>query len=41
MSDTLAGLLQVTFLVAALAICYRPLGAYMARVYEGDHDTRL
>ena len=40
MSDTTAGLLQVGLLVAALAICYRPLGAYMARVYTSEHDTR-
>ena len=40
MSDTAAGLLQVALLIAALAACYRPLGAYMARVYESDHDTR-
>ena len=40
MSDTTAGLLQVGLLVAALAACYRPLGAYMARVYTSDHDTR-
>ena len=40
MSDTTAGLLQVGLLIAALAACYRPLGAYMARVYESEHDTR-
>ncbi|MDQ1664531.1 MAG: potassium-transporting ATPase potassium-binding subunit [Actinomycetota bacterium] len=40
MSDTTAGLLQVGSLIAALAACYRPLGAYMARVYESEHDTR-
>jgi potassium-transporting ATPase potassium-binding subunit len=40
MSDTTAGLLQVGLLVAALAACYRPLGAYMARVYESENDTR-
>jgi K+-transporting ATPase ATPase A chain len=40
MSDTTAGLLQVGLLIAALAVCYRPLGAYMARVYESEHDTR-
>jgi K+-transporting ATPase ATPase A chain len=40
MSDTAAGLLQVGLLIAALAVCYRPLGAYMARVYESEHDTR-
>jgi potassium-transporting ATPase potassium-binding subunit len=41
MSDTTAGLLQVGLLLAALAACYRPLGAYMARVYTSDHDTRV
>ena len=41
MSDTTAGLLQVGLLIAALAVCYRPLGAYMARVYESEHDTRV
>jgi K+-transporting ATPase ATPase A chain len=40
MADTTAGLLQVGLLIAALAACYRPLGAYMARVYESEHDTR-
>jgi potassium-transporting ATPase potassium-binding subunit len=40
MSDTTAGLLQVGLLIAALAACYRPLGAYMARVYESEHDTK-
>ena len=41
MSDTTAGLLQVGVLLAALAVCYRPLGAYMARVYESEHDSRV
>ncbi len=41
MSDTTAGLLQVGLLIAALAVCYRPLGAYMAGVYESDRDTRV
>ena len=41
MSDTTAGLLQVGLLIAALAVCYRPLGAYMARVYESEHDSRV
>jgi K+-transporting ATPase ATPase A chain len=40
MSDTSAGLLQVGLLIAALAVCYRPLGAYMAQVYESEHDSR-
>jgi K+-transporting ATPase ATPase A chain len=41
MSDTTAGLLQVGLLMAALAACYRPLGAYMARVYASGHDSRV
>jgi len=41
MSDTTAGLLQVALLIAALAACYRPLGAYMARVYTSEHDSRI
>jgi len=41
MSDTTAGLLQVALLIAALAACYRPLGAYMARTYTSEHDTRV
>ena len=41
MSDTTAGLLQVGLLIAALAVCYRPLGAYMARVYTSERDLRV
>jgi K+-transporting ATPase ATPase A chain len=41
MSETTAGLLQVGLLLAALAACYRPLGAYMARVYTSEHDSRV
>jgi K+-transporting ATPase ATPase A chain len=41
MSETTAGLLQVALLIAALAACYRPLGAFMARVYTSEHDTRV
>jgi len=41
MSETTAGLLQVGLLIAALAACYRPLGAYMARVYSGEQDSRV
>jgi K+-transporting ATPase ATPase A chain len=41
MSDTTAGLLQVALLIAALAACYRPLGAYMARAYTSEHDSRI
>jgi hypothetical protein len=41
MSDTTAGLLQIALLLAALAACYRPLGAFMARVYTSEHDSRV
>lgn len=41
MSDTLAGLLQVVVLLVALGVVYRPLGAYMARVYTSDRHTRV
>ncbi|MER5484090.1 potassium-transporting ATPase subunit KdpA [Streptomyces sp. NPDC002812] len=34
MSPVLAGVLQLLALVAALALAYRPLGDYMARVYS-------
>ncbi|MEV5981588.1 potassium-transporting ATPase subunit KdpA [Streptomyces sp. NPDC052114] len=36
MSPVLAGVLQLLALIAALALAYRPLGDYMARVY-GSH----
>jgi len=41
MPDTLAGLLQVGTLIAALALCYRPLGDYMARVFTSDRDLAV
>ena len=41
MSETTAGLLQLGLLIAALAACYRPLGAYMARAYTSEHDSRV
>ncbi|WP_327301313.1 potassium-transporting ATPase subunit KdpA [Streptomyces goshikiensis] len=36
MSPVLAGVLQLLALIAALALAYRPLGDYMARVYSSD-----
>ncbi|MFG2875282.1 potassium-transporting ATPase subunit KdpA [Streptomyces sp. NPDC048337] len=36
MSPVLAGVLQLLALVAALALAYRPLGEYMARVYSSE-----
>ncbi|MFJ9979451.1 potassium-transporting ATPase subunit KdpA [Streptomyces cyaneofuscatus] len=36
MSPQIAGLLQLIALIAALALVYRPLGDYMARVYSSE-----
>jgi K+-transporting ATPase ATPase A chain len=41
MSPELAGVLQVLALVAALALVYRPLGDYMARVYSSPRHLRV
>ncbi|WP_439659110.1 potassium-transporting ATPase subunit KdpA [Lentzea sp. HUAS TT2] len=40
MSPLVAGLLQVGILVAALAVAYRPLGDYMARVFTAKSHLR-
>ncbi|MET9632129.1 potassium-transporting ATPase subunit KdpA [Lentzea sp. NPDC006480] len=41
MSPLVAGLLQVGILVAALAVVYRPLGDYMARVFEANSHSKV
>jgi potassium-transporting ATPase potassium-binding subunit len=41
MSSTAAGWLQFALLVAALAVCYVPLGNYMARVFTSDKDWAI
>jgi K+-transporting ATPase ATPase A chain len=41
MSDTLAGLLQVGALIAALAVCWKPLGDHLARVFTSTRDLRV
>jgi potassium-transporting ATPase potassium-binding subunit len=41
MNPSLAGILQVVLLVAALAVCYRPLGDYMARIFTSDKHLRV
>lgn len=41
MSPILADVLQVSALVAALALVHRPLGDYMARVYTGKKHSRV
>ncbi|MFF7729193.1 potassium-transporting ATPase subunit KdpA [Streptomyces sp. NPDC008001] len=40
MSPVLSGALQLLALVAALALSYRPLGDYMARVYSSEKHLR-
>ncbi|GGT22044.1 potassium-transporting ATPase subunit KdpA [Streptomyces chromofuscus] len=41
MGPVLAGVLQLLALVAALALAYRPLGDYMAKVYSSDKHWRV
>ena len=41
MSDLASGLVTVGTLVAALALAYKPLGDYMARVFTSDKHLRL
>ncbi|MFJ6782474.1 potassium-transporting ATPase subunit KdpA [Streptomyces yangpuensis] len=40
MSPVTAGVLQLLALIAALALAYRPLGDYMARVYSSERHYR-
>jgi len=39
--DVVAGLLQIAALLILLALVYRPLGDYMARVYSDKRDWRV
>jgi K+-transporting ATPase ATPase A chain len=41
MSPSLAGVLQLAALVAALAVCYKPLGDYIARVFMSPKHLRV
>jgi K+-transporting ATPase ATPase A chain len=41
MSDTWAGLCQVGLLLVALAVCYKPLGDYMAHVFTTARHWRV
>ncbi|MFF1636515.1 potassium-transporting ATPase subunit KdpA [Streptomyces sp. NPDC058251] len=41
MSPVLAGVLQMLALIAAVALAYRPLGDYMAKVYSSDKHLRV
>ncbi|WP_300683318.1 potassium-transporting ATPase subunit KdpA [Nocardioides sp.] len=41
MNDNVAGLIQVGVVFAALALCWRPLGDYMAWVFTSERDLRV
>ncbi len=41
MNSALAGWLQVGLLVLALAVCYKPVGDYMAHIFTTDKDWRV
>ena len=41
MNSALAGVLQIVLLVIALAVCYRPLGDYIAGIFTSDKHTRV
>ncbi len=41
MNSALAGWLQAGLLVAALAVCYVPLGNYLAHIFTSDKDWRV
>ncbi|MFB0631342.1 potassium-transporting ATPase subunit KdpA, partial [Streptomyces sp. AB3(2024)] len=40
MNPQIAGVLQLLALIAALALAYRPLGDYMAKVYSSEKHYR-
>ncbi|NUS57688.1 MAG: potassium-transporting ATPase subunit KdpA, partial [Streptomycetaceae bacterium] len=40
MSATVAGILQISLLIAVLAAVHRPFGDYMARVYSSEKHLR-
>src|SRR5271168_2994597 len=41
MSSSLAGILQLVALVVALAVFYKPLGDYIARVFTSEKHLRV
>ncbi|MCW2892145.1 MAG: potassium-transporting ATPase subunit [Actinomycetia bacterium] len=41
MNSSLAGFLQVALLVVVLAVCYKPLGDYIARVFTSPKHLRV
>jgi K+-transporting ATPase ATPase A chain len=40
MNSALAGFLQIVLLVIALAVCYKPLGDYMARIFTSEKHLK-
>jgi K+-transporting ATPase ATPase A chain len=40
MSSSLAGFLQIVLLVIALAVCYKPLGDYIARIFTSEKHLK-
>ena len=40
MNSSLAGILQIVLLVLALAVFYKPLGDYIARIFTSEKHTR-
>jgi K+-transporting ATPase ATPase A chain len=41
MNSSLAGILQIVLLVLALAVCYKPLGDYIARIFTSEKHSRV
>ena len=41
MNPALAGVLQCVLVFAALAVCYKPLGDYMARIFTSTKHLRV
>jgi len=41
MNSSLAGVLQLLLLVVVLAVCYKPLGDYMARIFTSPKHLRV
>jgi potassium-transporting ATPase potassium-binding subunit len=41
MSSSLAGILQIVLLVVVLAVCYKPLGDYIAHIFMSDKHWRV
>jgi potassium-transporting ATPase potassium-binding subunit len=41
MNSALAGILQIVLLVVALAVCYKPLGDYLARIFMSEKHWRV